>query len=130
MSLLEILVALIIVGVITSLALPQYYKVVNRFRIDEGKQILYALLKSQTNYYAENEEWASNIADLAIDIPAMENFKDADIYDYDYGNETFVATVTSKNDDYYLYVTNKTNIYCKNITGNPCGQAGLELTPF
>jgi len=58
-SLIEILIAVIIVGVVASIALSQYGVVVERARAKQAEQSIYAIFADLKRKYVENENMAT-----------------------------------------------------------------------
>lgn len=67
-SLIEVLVVVLIIGILTSIALPQYQKSVEKARATEGLRIIRELQKAQQIFYDTYGRWAK-IEDLdALDL--------------------------------------------------------------
>lgn len=73
-TLMELMVAVIIIGVLAGVSLPVYTTHVERVRASEGVQLLAVLLSAQERYRLENGTYATAIADLDVDIPNAANF--------------------------------------------------------
>jgi prepilin-type N-terminal cleavage/methylation domain-containing protein len=74
-SLLELIVALIIIGVLATLGLPKYGQVLERSRQAEAITILGTMRGAQLRYYLDNNEnYASDPGDLDIDLVAPKFF--------------------------------------------------------
>lgn len=70
-TLLELIIVVIIIGILASLALPQYAKVAERARSAEAKHILGMLRTAQIEYYTEYARYG-NISNLGMnDVPDM-----------------------------------------------------------
>lgn len=69
-TLIELLVVVLIIGILSSVALPQYTKAVRKARIVEARTILSSLIKAEDLYILENgnNEWNS-WEDLSIEVP-------------------------------------------------------------
>jgi type IV pilus assembly protein PilA len=65
-TLIELLVTIIIVGVLSTLALPSYLNQVAKARSSEAKSSIGAINRSQQSYRNENKAFASTLADLDI----------------------------------------------------------------
>ncbi len=68
-TLMELLVVIIIIGVLASLGLAQYSKVIEKGRTAEAKMILGQLRTAESLYYGENDEFAT-VANLSVDAPS------------------------------------------------------------
>ncbi len=71
-TLLELLMVVIIIAILASIAIPQYFKAAERARSSEALQMLATMRGSETRYYAE---WAnySNNTTLMDFAPATSN---------------------------------------------------------
>ena len=69
-TLIELLVVVLIIGILAAIALPQYNKAVWRSRNVQLKTLVSAVTKAQQAYYLAHGEYAANIRDLDINLPA------------------------------------------------------------
>ena len=69
-TLLELLMVVIIIAILAAIALPQYFRTVERSRSGEALQVLAAVRGSQLRYYAQYLGYATAVANLDIDVPA------------------------------------------------------------
>ena len=69
-TLLELIIVIIIVGTLATLALPQYFRVVERARTAEATRLLGMLRDAQIRYYAEKSVFADGdpLTDIGLDI--------------------------------------------------------------
>ena len=67
-TLIELLVVVLIIGILSAVALPQYTKAVNKSRYATLKLITQSLYEAQLLYYLENGTYASKFEDLAVDV--------------------------------------------------------------
>lgn len=65
-TLLEMLVVSLIIGILASIAFPQYQLAVERSRAAEGITILRSLRDAQFNYFLTHGKYSSNINDLDL----------------------------------------------------------------
>jgi len=70
-SLIELIVALAIVAILASIAIPEYSEYVNRARRSDAKAFLMQLTSDQESFYAQNFSYANSI--LAADQLAYDN---------------------------------------------------------
>ena len=70
-TLIELLVVVLIIGILSSVALPQYTKAVHRARATEAWTIGKSVRTAQDVYFMANNEYASDMEDLDIQIPEM-----------------------------------------------------------
>ena len=69
-TLLELLVVVLIIGVLTAVALPQYTKAVAKTRIMSGFPVGKAIVQAMDEYYLANGKFSGNWAAMAIQLPA------------------------------------------------------------
>ncbi|MFP4473845.1 MAG: prepilin-type N-terminal cleavage/methylation domain-containing protein [Candidatus Omnitrophota bacterium] len=68
-TLLELVVVIIIVGVLTSLALPRLFNAVRRAGYTEAQQMVTAISKGQFIYCGSTGQVTDDLAQLPIDLP-------------------------------------------------------------
>lgn len=89
-TLIELLVVVLIIGILSAVALPQYTKAVNKAKAAEAWTLGKAYLDAQEVYYLENDEYAKNLDELSIEISEMKNWdinpRDNFIYFYGKGS--------------------------------------------
>ena len=75
-TLLEITITVIILGVLASLALPNFSRVIERSRVGEGYQILDALYKAQRAFSFENNgNFTGTMSNLDVSVPVPAYFQ-------------------------------------------------------
>lgn len=67
-TLLELLIVVIIIGILGTLALPRFFRAVERARWAEARSILGALRTSQLTYRAQYGSYASSMDSLDMDL--------------------------------------------------------------
>ena len=95
-TLIELLIVVIIIGILASIAVPQFFKVAERARSAEGVQILGAVRRAELRYYSEQGKMTGVITDLDYDAPATNRYFNNPTpvaATYTGGNET-IATIT------------------------------------
>ena len=73
-TLIELLIVIIIIGILASIAVPQFFKVAERARASEGVNILGAIRSAQLRYYSEHGKLTSTTTDLDYDVSTPKFF--------------------------------------------------------
>ena len=66
-TLLELLVVVVIIGILASIALPQYKKAVLKSRFATIKEMTHAIYQAEQRYYLAHDNYTTNWDDLDID---------------------------------------------------------------
>jgi prepilin-type N-terminal cleavage/methylation domain-containing protein len=70
-TLVELLMVVIIIGILVTLAVPSYYKSIERTKGSKAKAGLRTITNAQVQYRALNDTYTVNLVDLAdVDLPA------------------------------------------------------------
>ena len=72
-TLIELLVVVLIIGILASVALPQYQKAVEKSKATQAITLLHAMHQAAEVYYIENGEWPTSAEKLDIEIPTNLN---------------------------------------------------------
>ncbi len=70
-TLIELLVVVLIIGILSAVALPQYQTAVERSRAAEALTQMAAIADSMERYHAQHEAWPSTFNSLDVDIPTI-----------------------------------------------------------
>lgn len=65
-TLIELLVVVLIIGILASIAIPQYFKVVERARISEGHTFISQLKQAQERYLARQGNYIQSNASVGL----------------------------------------------------------------
>ena len=76
-TLIELLVVVLIIGILSAIALPQYVRAVEKSRYAEAEELLQSLYSAQQRYYLINNKYAENFGVLDIDIPNVSGENEA-----------------------------------------------------
>ena len=91
-TLIELLVVVLIIGILSAVALPQYTKAVNRAKAVEAWTVMNAIANAQEIYYLANDKFGSR-EELDIEIPKMKNWE---LQSFWGGNTNFFITLYGK----------------------------------
>jgi len=73
-TLIELLVVVLIIGILAAIAVPQYFKVVEKGRFAEATSCFSTLKGAQERYYLKNNSYTSAVTDLDVTCPAGKAF--------------------------------------------------------
>ncbi|MDD6153731.1 MAG: prepilin-type N-terminal cleavage/methylation domain-containing protein [Elusimicrobia bacterium] len=82
-TLIELLVVVLIIGILSSVALPQYQKAVEKSRAVEALTMIKAAIQAEEVYYLANGDYTDNVDELDLVIPSTDNFWLEGVYDGD-----------------------------------------------
>ena len=73
-TLLELLIVVIIVGILASVAIPQFTRATDRTREAEGRNALDSVLTAESAYYQDRGTFTGLLSELLVNIPVMTNW--------------------------------------------------------
>ena len=131
-TLLELLTVVIIIAILASIAIPQFFRAAERARASEGVHVLGVLRSAQLRYYAEHGGFTDNLSDLDIDIPekSLKYFNSPSLNsspDYADGTEETLVSITRNDKEcggycgYTLSISDDSGkVKCTPAAGNKC----------
>ena len=72
-TLIELLVVVLIIGILSAVALPQYTKAVEKSRAAEGLVMMRSLINAQELYRLANGTYTNEINDLDVEVPGSDD---------------------------------------------------------
>ena len=91
-TLIELLVVVLIIGILSAVALPQYQKAVVKSRYAGLKALTRALADAEERYYLANNEYTNDFDDLDVELPPYTSEKKTDTRHYRYFDWGFCNT--------------------------------------
>jgi len=70
-TLIELLVVVLIIGILASIAIPQYFKVVEKARVAEAMSVISSIKSAQERYMARGGTYTGDFTKLDISYPNM-----------------------------------------------------------
>ncbi|MFH1767554.1 MAG: prepilin-type N-terminal cleavage/methylation domain-containing protein [Candidatus Omnitrophota bacterium] len=123
-TLLELLVVVIIIAILASIAIPQFFNVAERARSSEGASVIGTLRRAQVRYNVEHGVYTTSTADLDVDVTTLKYF-DAPTLTGTIANLASVKRSlqdlnTSKFEQYTLRITEGGTIECVATAAADC----------
>ena len=110
-TLIELLVVVLIVGILTAMALPEYKMAVAKARVTELLPLLDSIRKSQEVYYMANGRYRSKWEDLGLEIGGISSVRECE--------HTGITTTCFNFKNYTCYLlTSGGSAYCQGGTSN------------
>lgn len=79
-TLIELLIVIVIIGVLTTLAIPQYQTIVARAKYAEAMLIVNAIHKAELAYFEETGTMTPDLSKLDIKVPPVANIPGGSYY--------------------------------------------------
>ena len=136
-TLMELLIVVLIIGLLTSIALPMYKKAVEKSRASDALTTLQAVAKSEHDWYLVKNNYTKDFSDLDIELTGEieDDVLETTYYDYELLDKGILATRT--NGEYSLYkdyeisqimCSPSEHYICDNfdkLTKEPCQKIGM-----
>jgi len=126
-TIMEMAVAIVVLGVLTCMAVPNFVRVVETFRSKEGQQILHSVYQAQISADADIAEGriaSYTLASLDITIPAADNFN-APVLDFDGTGVPPQVLIGGLGYAVYAHINRTTNAYTLYVQG-PTGANAID----
>ena len=127
-TLVELLIAILIIGILAAIALPQYQVAVAKSRYNVSKMQVHALLNAVNSYYLANNKWPTDIRDLDVSLPGEVYWKQYifipdDVQSkcyiwYDGNGNNGAVGCSSDGITYYVNFQNSTSRICRLGSGS------------
>ena len=88
-TLIELLVVVLVIGILSAVALPQYQTAVERARATEALTQMSAVRGAMERYHSQHEAWPTFFNQLDVDIPEVEGGNQ-------YGGKHFIIEFTNR----------------------------------
>ena len=95
-TLIELMIAVAIVGLLAAIAYPSYTQYVRRGKIVEGLGELAALRVRLEQYYQDNRDYGSSASGCGVPMPSQPSFTFSCTWGLGATSQSFVATATGQ----------------------------------
>lgn len=98
-TLIELLVVVLVIGILSAVALPQYQTAVERSRATEALTQMSAVAAAMERFHSQHETWPTTFNQLDIDIPELTNAEEycPTVSNKKYGGKNFCLGFTGGN---------------------------------
>jgi prepilin-type N-terminal cleavage/methylation domain-containing protein len=91
-TLIELTIVLLLIGILATLAISTYRKMINKARMTQAKTVLSHLTKTETIYFSEHDVYTDNVILLDFDPVKYPYYQVSVVLDNDARNYTGIAT--------------------------------------
>ena len=129
-TLIELMVAVAIVGMLAAIAYPSYAQYVRRGKMVEALAELATLRVRLEQYYQDNRHYGSSATGCGVAMPSQPSFAFSCSWGSDGTSQSFVATATglaSAGMDGYVYTVDHTNAQRTTRFGGATVSAGCWM---
>ena len=91
-TLIELTIVLLLIGILATLAISTYRKMINKARMTQAKTVLSHLTKTETIYFTEHDVYTDNVILLDFDPVKYPYYQVSVVLDNDARNYTGIAT--------------------------------------
>ena len=116
-TLIELLVVVLIIGILSAVALPQYTLAVERSRASEGLTLMSSLAQSLERYRSQKDAWPADFSKLDFEMPKNG--------DNSFGGKLFNVTFTSADNVATIIAARTTGKYSLKTTITDNASNGL-----
>jgi len=96
MTLVELLVVIVVLGIVTSIAVPSYRQYMIRANRVDAKAALLKISAAQEEFYLQNNSYTATLGDGGLNLRNRSNFEHYDLAIVNANAQTFVATATPR----------------------------------
>ena len=108
-TLIELLVVVLIIGILSAIALPQYTKAVEKSRASEAQAYLADFVTGQALYKTANGKYASSLDDLDVTLPASDVLKNFSVTNASEDEKAMITLSRTNSSAPYQLVVEMTN---------------------
>lgn len=119
-TLIELLVVVLIIGILASIALPQYRMAVTKSRYASLKHLVQALYTAEEAYFMANGAYTDQLDELSLDMPGTANSASSTARYFDRSHNRYCTVVIGSSVNQYLYCKDGSSgiSYGKKLVGN------------
>ncbi len=110
-TLIELLVVVLIIGILSAIALPQYQKIIEKTKATQALSLLKTAYQAQQSYFLTNGIYATDFNTLAIDIPWTDTTRWMSSAQDARANEEWSLNLFSNTVSSYLFIGRLTGPY-------------------